>query len=180
MKGPPRRCTRRARSTSPSGRLRQLASLPFGGSLERRASILRVIRDAVAERAGEDYACTVKIPHEKAPPFMAHATFDDALRMCELAAEWGFHAVTPVEVSVFPDTTLSRGGIPKSLWSNKAISKRMRDATRSRLRLDVITAGYFLGGITAPFTPVWMRVALVLVTGPAMMGGALIRKKAKE
>lgn len=32
----------------------------------------------------------------------------------------------------------------------------------------------------APYTPVWMRVALVLLTGPAMMAGAIIRKQAAE
>ena len=40
----------------------------FGGSLEKRASILRVIRERIAERAGEDYYCAVKVPAETAPP----------------------------------------------------------------------------------------------------------------
>jgi 2,4-dienoyl-CoA reductase-like NADH-dependent reductase (Old Yellow Enzyme family) len=127
----------------------------FGGSTENRARILQVIRDAVGERAGWDYPCTVKIPSEKAPPFMPRATFDEAMRMCELAVEWGFDAITPVEVSVFPDTTLSRGGVPSSLWKNPAIKRRMRQATQSRWRLGVIMAGYIVGGRRAPFAPVW-------------------------
>ena len=129
----------------------------FGGSLEKRASILKAIRDAVAERAGEDYACTVKIPAEKAPPLAKRATVDEALRMCELAQEWGYHAVTPVEVSVFPDTTLSRGGVPTSLWKNQSMKTRFRKAAPSRLRRAVITAGYVVGGRRNTFTPVWNR-----------------------
>src|SRR5437763_43265 len=46
----------------------------FGGSLERRASILRLIRECVAERAGSDYPCTVKVPAETAPPGFPRAT----------------------------------------------------------------------------------------------------------
>ena len=129
----------------------------FGGSLENRARILKSIRDAVAERAGEDYPCTVKIPAEKAPPLAKRATVDEMLRMCELAQEWGYHAVTPVEVSVFPDTTLSRGGVPTSLWKNQSMKTRFRKAAPSRLRRGVLTAGYVVGGRRNPFTPVWNR-----------------------
>jgi 2,4-dienoyl-CoA reductase-like NADH-dependent reductase (Old Yellow Enzyme family) len=129
----------------------------FGGSVENRARILKAIRDAVAERAGNDYALTVKIPAEKAPPLTPRSTVDEALEMCRLAQEWGFHAVTPVEVSVFPDTTLSRGGVPAQLWQNNAIRTRFRRASPSRLRRAVITAGYVVGGRRNPFTPVWNR-----------------------
>src|SRR5439155_21006564 len=94
----------------------------FGGSVEKRASLLRVIRRAVAERAGEDYACTVKIPvDEKGPPVFPRTGFEDGLEMCRLAQEWGYHAVTPVQLSVLPDTTLSKGDVPASLWRNKTM-----------------------------------------------------------
>src|SRR3954468_13752204 len=129
----------------------------FGGSPERRAHILRVIRGHVAERAGPDFPCTVKVPAEKAPPFAPHVTFEEALRTCELVAEWGYDAVTPVEVSVFPDTTLSRGGIPTSLWRNRSMKTRFRKAAPSRVRRAILTAGYVVGGRRAPFRPVWNR-----------------------
>jgi 2,4-dienoyl-CoA reductase-like NADH-dependent reductase (Old Yellow Enzyme family) len=129
----------------------------FGGSLEKRASILRVIRERIAERAGADYYCAVKVPAEKAPPLAHHATVDDALRMCELVEEWGYHSVTPVEVSVFPDTTLSRGGVPRSLWKNPSMQKRFRTAAPTRRRRWVLTAGYVVGGWRNPFEPVWNR-----------------------
>jgi 2,4-dienoyl-CoA reductase-like NADH-dependent reductase (Old Yellow Enzyme family) len=133
----------------------------FGGSLEKRASILRVIRRHIAERAGEDYYCAVKVPAETAPPFSRHATVDDALRVCELVEEWGYHSVTPVEVSVFPDTTLSRGGIPRSLWKNPAMVKRLRAAAPTRRRRWILMAGYVVGGWRNPFTPVWNRALFV-------------------
>jgi len=129
----------------------------FGGSLENRARILRLIREAVAERAGADYPCTVKIPAETAPPFASHATVADAMRMCELAQEWGYDAVTPVEVSVFPDTTLSRGGVPSSLWKNASMRTRLRKAAPTRRKRWTLMAGYVLGGWRSPFEPVWNR-----------------------
>lgn len=136
----------------------------FGGSVERRANVLRVIRESIAQRAGADFTCSVKIPMgEKALPLTPHTTMGDGLRVARLCEEWGFDAVTPVQVSVFPDTTLSRGGIPKSIWDNKAIVTRFEKAAPSRLERSVITAGYVLSGMTSPFEPVWNRVAFTAV-----------------
>ncbi|MDQ2649933.1 MAG: NADH:flavin oxidoreductase [Actinomycetota bacterium] len=130
----------------------------FGGSLEQRASVLRLIREACAERAGADFTVTVKVPiGEKAPPFTAHTTWDEGLRLAKLVEELGYDSVTPVEVSVFPDTTLSRGGTPNSLWKNKAMQTRFRAAAPKRLERAVVTGGYVIGGVTAPFKPVWNR-----------------------
>ena len=130
----------------------------FGGSLERRARILQLIREAVADRAGGDYPCLVKIPVEHAPPGCAHTTKDEALRLSVLAEEWGYDAITPVEVSVFPDTTLSRGGVPDAFWTNKGIATRLRTAApRRRRRRLIIKAGAWWGARRAPFRPVWNR-----------------------
>jgi 2,4-dienoyl-CoA reductase-like NADH-dependent reductase (Old Yellow Enzyme family) len=130
----------------------------FGGSADRRASVLRLIREQVAERAGEDFTVTLKIPvGEKAPPFTAHTTWDEGIHMAKLAEEFGYHSVTPVGVSVFPDATLSRGGIPRSLWKNKAMQSRFRTASPHRRERAVLMAGYVWGGISAPYRPVWNR-----------------------
>ena len=130
----------------------------FGGSLENRARVLRLIREAVTERAGADYTLTVKVPiGEKAPPFTAHTTWDEGLELTRMVEDLGYDSVTPVEVSVFPDTTLSRGGIPRSLWKNKAMQTRYRAAAPKRMERAVLTAGYVFGGVTAPFKPVWNR-----------------------
>jgi 2,4-dienoyl-CoA reductase-like NADH-dependent reductase (Old Yellow Enzyme family) len=128
----------------------------FGGSMQRRASVLRLIRAAVAERAGADYPCTVKVPAEVAP-FGPRATVDDALALCRLVEEWGFDAVTPVTVSVFPDTTLSRGDAPDSFRTNTAMATRLRTAAPSRLRRATLTAGLWWGSRHAPFTAMWNR-----------------------
>jgi len=129
----------------------------FGGSLERRASILRLIRERVAERAGEDYACTVKVPVETAPPGFPRATEAEALELARLVQEWGYDAVTPVNVSVFPDTTLSRGDAPDNLSTNKAMARRLETAAPSRVRRATLKAGFWWGGRRAPFEPVWNR-----------------------
>ena len=130
----------------------------FGGSVERRAAVLRLVRDEIAEQAGSDFTVSVKIPlGEKAPPGMPHIGVEEGLRTAQLAEEWGFDAVTPVEVSVFPDTTLSRGGVPRSLRTNKAIATRFRSAAPRMLDRRVLEAGYWLGGKLSPFAPVWNR-----------------------
>ena len=130
----------------------------FGGSVENRARVLRAIRDAVAARAGEDFACTVKIPvDEKSPPLTRRITFEDGMELCRLAQEWGYHAVTPVQLSVLPDTTLTRGDVPASLWRNKTMKRRLREAAPSRLQWSVLMAGYVVGSVRNPFEPVWNR-----------------------
>ncbi len=129
----------------------------FGGSAEGRARILRLIRDEVGRRAGWDFPCTVKAPAEVAPPGFPRSTAEEALELCRLVQEWGFDAVTPVEVSVFPDTTLSRGGVPDSLWTNPGMRTRFEKASPSRFRRAVVTAGSWWGGRTAPFEPCWNR-----------------------
>jgi 2,4-dienoyl-CoA reductase-like NADH-dependent reductase (Old Yellow Enzyme family) len=130
----------------------------FGGSFDRRANLLRVIRQRIAERAGDDFTVTVKVPvGEKAPPFARHTTWDEGLRLARYAEDVGYDSVTPVEVSVFPDTTLSRGGTPTSIWRNKGIAERLRAAAPKLVERKVIEAGYVVGGITAPFRPLWNR-----------------------
>jgi 2,4-dienoyl-CoA reductase-like NADH-dependent reductase (Old Yellow Enzyme family) len=129
----------------------------FGGTLRNRARVLELIRREVADRAGPDYPCAVKVPAEKAPPLLPRSTFDEALELCRMVEDMGFDAVTPVEVSVFPDTTLSRGGVPSSLWQHKGMKERFRKASPKRARRAVIVAGSWLGGRRAPFEPVWNR-----------------------
>jgi 2,4-dienoyl-CoA reductase-like NADH-dependent reductase (Old Yellow Enzyme family) len=129
----------------------------FGGSLENRARVLHLIRRAVAERAGPDFPCTVKVPAEVAPPGLPRSRHPDAVALARLVQEWGFDAVTPVTVSVFPDTTLSRGEAPDNLRSNKAMADRLRRAAPSRMRRTTIKAGYWWGARRAPFEPVWNR-----------------------
>ncbi len=84
-------------------------------------------------------------PGRAAPPGFPHATHTEALRLSTLVEEWGFDAITPVEVSVFPDTTLSRGGVPDAFWTNKGMAARLRAAAPSRRRRAIIKGGAWLG-----------------------------------
>jgi 2,4-dienoyl-CoA reductase-like NADH-dependent reductase (Old Yellow Enzyme family) len=130
----------------------------FGGSARNRARLLEEIRTSVAERAGADFTCTVKVPvDEKAPPAMPHTTWDEGVQLARWCEEFGFDSVTPVEASVFPDTTLTRGGVPSSLWDNPGMRERFARAAPDRIERAVIAAGYRLGGRRAPFRPVWNR-----------------------
>ena len=110
----------------------------FGGSLENRARILRLIRASVAEHAGDDFPCLVKVASEIGGiPGTKHTSFDDALRLAPLLEEWGFDALTPCEVSAFPDTTLCRGGVPDGLWTNNGMANRLKKAAPSRRKRAV-------------------------------------------
>jgi 2,4-dienoyl-CoA reductase-like NADH-dependent reductase (Old Yellow Enzyme family) len=135
----------------------------FGGSAENRASILRLIREAVADRAGADYPCLVKVTTEKAPFGMPRASFEEALQLSRWVEEWGFDAVTPVEVSVFPDTTLCRGDVPDSFRSNAAMARRLQEAAPSRLRRMTLELGLRFGARGSRFSPVWNRALFTAV-----------------
>ena len=129
----------------------------FGRSLAGRANVLRVIRESIRARAGDEYPCLVKVPVETAPLRFARSTFAEALELARLVEEWGFDAVTPVNVSVLPDTTLSRGGTPDSFTTNKSMAARLRTAAPSRFRRAVIVGGAKFGARRARFAPVWNR-----------------------
>ena len=136
----------------------------FGGSPERRARLLRGHPAAHrragrrglhrhGEGAGGGEGAAVHPPHHvgRGPrPGRAAARSGATTRS------------RPVEVSVFPDTTLSRGGIPASIWRNKAMQTRFRTRRPPRLR-----APWSSGGLrgrracTAPFRPVWNRSRFV-------------------
>ena len=94
---------------------------------------------------------------EQAPPFTQRTTWDEGIALAKLLEEFGYDSVTPVWVSVFPDATLARGGIPRSLWKNKAMSTRFRDGVAQPGRPRGAEAGYVWGGMTARFQPVWNR-----------------------
>lgn len=138
----------------------------YGGSARNRARVLEEIRAAVAERAGTDFTCTVKIPvAEWAPPLAPRTGWDEGIELARMCESFGFDAVTPVEVSVFPDARLARGGVPASLWHNRGMRDRFRRAAPSWRERSVMQAGYWLGGKRAPFRPVWNRSRFEAVKG---------------
>ena len=158
----------------------------YGGSARNRARILEEIRAAVAERAGADFTCTVKVPlAEHAPPFTSRTTWDEGVQLARWCEEWGYDSITPVEVSVLPDTTLSRGGVPTSIWRNPGIRERLAKAAPRRLDRKVIEAGYVAGAVGARFKPVWNRSRFTAVKAavgvPVLaVGGIRTRAEAEE
>ena len=131
----------------------------FGGSVRNRARILEVIAEHVRREAGEDYPLTVKIPiGEDAPPLSPHTTFDEGIDLCKLAEQFGYDALTPVGLSVFPHGSLCRGGYPSSITDTKAIKERFDEALdNSKLKWAVLKWGYRRAAKQYPFEPVWNR-----------------------
>jgi 2,4-dienoyl-CoA reductase-like NADH-dependent reductase (Old Yellow Enzyme family) len=85
---------------------------------------------------------------------------------------------------VFPDTTLTRGGVPSSLWENPGMRERFAKAAPDRVERKVIEAGYRIGGRRAPFRPVWNRsrfeAVKQLVSVPVLaVGGIRTRDEAE-
>jgi 2,4-dienoyl-CoA reductase-like NADH-dependent reductase (Old Yellow Enzyme family) len=80
---------------------------------------------------------------------------------------------------------LSRGGIPSSLWRNKAMQTRFRGAATTRFERAVLTAGYVGGGLASPFRPVWnrsrFRAVKAVVSIPVLaVGGIRTRAEVEQ
>jgi 2,4-dienoyl-CoA reductase-like NADH-dependent reductase (Old Yellow Enzyme family) len=131
----------------------------FGGSLQNRARILQLLAETIRTHVGNDYPLTVKIPiGEDAPPFAPRTTFDEGIELCKIAESFGYHAITPVGLSVFPHGSLCRGGYPSSIDDTESIKRRYEEALGgSNLKLRVLRWGYKRAAKQYPFAPVWNR-----------------------
>lgn len=131
----------------------------FGGNVRNRARILEVIAEAVRREAGEDYPLTVKIPMDEDAPVLAPRTrMDDGIELCRLAEQFGYDAITPVGLSVFPHASLCRGGDPSDILEVDSIRRRFEEALgSSRVKMAVLRWGYRSGARNYPFKPVWNR-----------------------
>ncbi|MGH2793786.1 MAG: NADH:flavin oxidoreductase, partial [Actinomycetota bacterium] len=117
------------------------------------------IADRIRTHAGEDYPLTVKIPMgEDSPPLSPAIDMKEGLELCRLAEEFGYHAITPVGLSVFPHGSLCRGGYPSSIDDTASIQRRYEEALGgSKFKLRVLRWGYKRGAKQYPFMPVWNR-----------------------
>lgn len=131
----------------------------FGGSLRNRARILEVIAERVRGEAGDDFPLTVKIPMgEDAPPFAPHTSVEEGLELCRLAEAFGYHAITPVGLSVFPHASLARGSYPGDILEVRSIRPRFEEALGgSRLKMAILRWGYKRAAKAYPFEAVWNR-----------------------
>lgn len=131
----------------------------FGGSLRNRAHILEVIANSIRTHAGEDFPLTVKITmDEDAPALAPRNRMPEGLELCRLAESFGYHAITPVGLSVFPHASLCRGQDPSAILEVDSIRRRFEEALGgSRLKMAVLRWGYRSGARNYPFAPVWNR-----------------------
>ena len=131
----------------------------FGGSVQDRARILQLLAETIRKHVGSDYPLTVKIPiGEDAPPFAPRTTFDEGIELCKLAESFGYHAITPVGLSVFPHGSLCRGAYPSSVDDTESIKRRYEEAFGgSKLKMRVLRWGYKRAAKQYPFAPVWNR-----------------------
>ena len=131
----------------------------FGGSVRNRARILEVIANAVRRHAGDDFPLTAKITvEEDGPRFAPHGSSADGIELCRLAEQFGYHAITPVGLSIFPHGSLCRGADPTSILDVDSIKRRFEEALGgSSLKMRVLRWGYWKGAKDYPFKPVWNR-----------------------
>jgi 2,4-dienoyl-CoA reductase-like NADH-dependent reductase (Old Yellow Enzyme family) len=131
----------------------------YGGDLRNRARILEEVAAVIRNESGDDYPITVKIPiGEDAPPLAAHTSFEEGLDLCRMAEAFGYHAITPVGLSVFPHASLCRGSYPKTMLETRSIKRRFEEALGgSRLKMAVLRWGYWRAAKAYPFEPVWNR-----------------------
>jgi 2,4-dienoyl-CoA reductase-like NADH-dependent reductase (Old Yellow Enzyme family) len=131
----------------------------FGGSVRNRARILELIAEFVRREAGGDFTLTVKIPlEEDAPRFAPRTTFGQGIELCRLAESFGYDAVTPVGLSIFPHASLCRGGDPSDMLDVDSIRRRFEEAMDgSRIKMAVLRWGYRSAAKHHPFAPVWNR-----------------------
>jgi len=140
-----------------------------------------VIAQAIRREAGDDFPITVKIPmDEHAPPLSPRTRNDDGVELCRLAEDFGYHAITPVGLSVFPHASLCRGGDPSDILEVDSIRRRFEEALGgSRLKMAVLRWGYRSGAKAYPFKPVWNRpyfaVAKRAVSMPVFAVGGIRR-----
>jgi 2,4-dienoyl-CoA reductase-like NADH-dependent reductase (Old Yellow Enzyme family) len=131
----------------------------FGGSLRNRARILELIIERIRAEAGDDFPVTVKIPMgEDAPPLAPRTSMEEGLELCRMAESFGYAAITPVGLSVFPHASLARGAYPGEMLDVKSIRSRFETALGgSRLKMAILRWGYKRAARAYPFEPVWNR-----------------------
>jgi 2,4-dienoyl-CoA reductase-like NADH-dependent reductase (Old Yellow Enzyme family) len=131
----------------------------FGGSLRNRARILELLADRIRAETGDDFPITVKIPMgEDAPPLSPRTSLREGVELCKMAEDFGYAAITPVGLSVFPHASLARGAYPRSMLDTASIKSRFEEALGgSRVKMAVLRWGYRRAAKAYPFEPVWNR-----------------------
>ena len=115
--------------------------------------------ELVAEeiRARTDVPLITKIPAETRAPRVVrrHLSADDAVRLCERAADAGFDAVVPVSGSVFWDMHVVRGEYPERAWRDGQFQSGYVAAFGGRWRARLVSLANRLQARNASFEPAW-------------------------
>jgi len=135
----------------------------FGGSLENRLRILRVIREEAAKLAGWEYPVLVKLPMAEGKMFREGTTLAEGVEMARGIESYGYAAITPIEGNATPNANYLRGGFPEDLWLSPPVE---RIFARSRFRKLTYRATLrfqrSLGG-RQTYRPMWNRTVFAAV-----------------
>jgi 2,4-dienoyl-CoA reductase-like NADH-dependent reductase (Old Yellow Enzyme family) len=128
----------------------------FGGSQARRNRFLRLLHDRIREYAG-DVPLVTKIPAEtSAPPFVRpRISYEQGLQTAVRAAEIGYDAVVPVEVSTFWDASIVKGRYPERAWNDEGMQEGYSEAFGGEGRTRLVSFLNRLESYEYDFEPAW-------------------------
>ncbi|MBI2069270.1 MAG: NADH:flavin oxidoreductase [Elusimicrobia bacterium] len=129
----------------------------FGGTVENRTRILKVIRESIARHAGADYPVLTKLPMMDTQHAKRRITLEDGLAMARLCEQWGFAAITPTTADAFPTAKVTRGDYPAGVYENGTIARQMREASGSWWRFHLYRWTTAYAARREPFQSVWNR-----------------------
>ncbi|WP_338730206.1 NADH:flavin oxidoreductase [Haladaptatus sp. DJG-WS-42] len=103
---------------------------------------LEAMCDEIRTHAG-DVPLVTKIPAETAAPWFVRRklSFEDGVEMARKAADLGFDALVPVEVSTFWDMSIVRGRFPARAWRLEQLESGYEEAFGGRLRARGVELG---------------------------------------
>ena len=127
----------------------------YGGSLEARGTILREIRDAIAVTAGPDYPVLLKLTAHEVGAAGHGITLDEGVALSQLAQDAGYAAVTPVQTSALPDTSLCRGDFPQHSFTHPKLQSLMRAAHAGLISRSLVRLGFRFAAWQYPYDAVW-------------------------
>ncbi|MFP4175100.1 MAG: NADH:flavin oxidoreductase, partial [Halobacteriales archaeon] len=128
----------------------------FGGSQARRNRFLELLHDRIREYAG-DVPLVTKVPAEtSAPPFVRpRISYEQGLQTAVRAAEIGYDAVVPVEVSTFWDASIVKGRYPERAWSDEGMQDGYAAAFGGARRACLVSFLNHVESYEYGFEPAW-------------------------
>jgi 2,4-dienoyl-CoA reductase-like NADH-dependent reductase (Old Yellow Enzyme family) len=116
---------------------------------------LEVVHDEVRDRVG-DVPLMTKVPAETAaPPGIRGIGFDDAVRICERLADYGYDGLVPVSGSVFWDASIVRGDYPERAWRDDRFRAGYETAFGGLRRAKLVALGNRIESWLYDFEPAW-------------------------